>query len=195
MIGCYVEWIKVKQGKGVKSEEVTLLIRLSGQASLRKETWGSWRVSRACQRSWRQTRAGMIQGSRQCQVLAGAERVKRRVKRGLRSCGIWLAMAGTLELTPSSEMSLKGLNRGVILSDFNFRSCTLAARGGDVGTRRLSTRQLQQMVQKVTVARRRLRSWILGMLERRASKRSSGAACRIGEMDRNQRWLQGFQPE
>ena len=135
MICYYVEWIKVEQGEGVKSDEVTLLIRLSGQASLREETWGSCRVSRACQSSWRQTYAGMIQGGRQRQVLAGAERVRRRVKRGPRSCGFWMAMAGTLELTLSSEMSLEGLNRGVILSDFHFRSYTLAARGGDCGNK------------------------------------------------------------
>ena len=66
---------------------------------------------------------------------AGAERVRRRVQRGLRSCGFWLAMAGTLELTLSSKMRLEGLNRGVILSDFHFRIYTLAAKGGDCGSK------------------------------------------------------------
>lgn len=68
-------------------------------------------------------------------MLTGAERVRRRVKRVPRSCRFWLAMAGTLELTLSSEMSLEGLNRGVIISDFHFRSYTLAARGGDCGNK------------------------------------------------------------
>lgn len=57
------------------------------------------------------------------------------MKRGPRPCGFWSAMAGTLELTLSSKMRLKGLNQGVILSNFHFRSYTLAARGGDCGSK------------------------------------------------------------